>query len=150
MLMYLGVTLLDFSADSCDCSVRAYILDVCNHKNRDTGLNINAILGGLGCSMGYVLSGIDWNRSYMASYLGSDETQILTYTVSVVFISCLFITMRAAKEKKFSIKYIELQKRPESKIISFNEDSVENLREDDEPPVGLETLFKSLFKVSNV
>ena len=150
MLIYLGVTLLDFSADSCDCSLRAYILDVCNNKDRDTGLNINAILGGLGCSMGYVLSSIDWNRTYVASYLGSDEAQILSYIVSVVFVSCLFITMRAAKEKKFSIKHFEVKEKSESNMILLNEDSEEYLREDDEPPVGLETLLKSLLKVSLV
>ena len=41
----IGVTLLDFSADSCDSPLRAFLLDVCNPDDQDTGLNIHAFLG---------------------------------------------------------------------------------------------------------
>ena len=45
-LVGIGVTLLDFSADSCDSPLRAYLLDVCCTEDQDTGLNIHAFLGG--------------------------------------------------------------------------------------------------------
>jgi len=61
----LGVTLLDFSADSCDSPLRAYLLDVCNPKAQETGLNIHAFLGGLGASLGYILTFIDWENSVL-------------------------------------------------------------------------------------
>lgn len=48
VLVGLGVTLLDFSADSTDSPLRAFLLDVCNPDDQDTALNIHAILGGTG------------------------------------------------------------------------------------------------------
>jgi len=60
-----GVTLLDFSADSCDSPLRAYLLDVCNPRAQETGLNIHAFLGGLGASLGYILTYIDWENSVL-------------------------------------------------------------------------------------
>ncbi len=40
------MTILDFSADSCDSPLRAFLIDVCNTEDQDTGLNIHAFLGG--------------------------------------------------------------------------------------------------------
>jgi len=51
----LGVTLLDFSADSSDSPLRAFLLDVCNTEDQDTGLNIHAFLGGIGSAFGFIL-----------------------------------------------------------------------------------------------
>jgi solute carrier family 45 protein 1/2/4 len=62
ILVGIGVTLLDFSADSADSPLRALILDVCNSKDQDTGLNINSFLGGTGSAFGYIVTAIDWNK----------------------------------------------------------------------------------------
>jgi solute carrier family 45 protein 1/2/4 len=64
ILVAIGVTLLDFCADSSDSPLRALILDVCNQDDQDTGFNIHAILGGLGSAFGYVLSAIDWEKTF--------------------------------------------------------------------------------------
>ena len=45
ILVGIGVTLLDFSADSSDSPLRALLLDTCNQDDLETGLNIHAILG---------------------------------------------------------------------------------------------------------
>ena len=65
LLVGLGVTFLDFSADSSDSPLRAFLLDVCNTEDQDTGLNIHAFLGGTGGAIGYVLAGIDWTYTFL-------------------------------------------------------------------------------------
>jgi hypothetical protein len=65
ILTGLGVTLLDFSADSCDSILRAYLLDVCNPTDQSTGLNIHAFLGGAGACLGYIIAAIDWNFEFI-------------------------------------------------------------------------------------
>jgi solute carrier family 45 protein 1/2/4 len=64
----IGVTLLDFSADSCDSPLRAYILDVCNLRDQATCLNIHAFLGGVGASLGYILASIEWEDTFIIRY----------------------------------------------------------------------------------
>ena len=85
----IGVTFLDFSADSCDSPLRAYLLDVCNTKDQETGLNIHAFLGGIGASVGYILAAL------------IHDEQVLYFISAFIFIFCLLSTMTAAKEKPF-------------------------------------------------
>ena len=66
VLTFIGVSLLDFSADSCDTPLRALLLDTCNTKDQNTGLNIHAFLMGLGAASGYIITSIDWRSSFMA------------------------------------------------------------------------------------
>jgi solute carrier family 45 protein 1/2/4 len=68
-LVAIGVTFLDFCADSCDSPLRAYLLDSCNTKAQETGLNIHAFLGGLGASLGFILTFIEWEGTIF-SFLG--------------------------------------------------------------------------------
>jgi solute carrier family 45 protein 1/2/4 len=64
-----GVTILDFCADSSDSPLRAFLLDVCNVDDQDTGLNVHAMLGGLGSAFGFVLAAIDWKNTFL-KYIG--------------------------------------------------------------------------------
>ncbi len=66
------MTLLDFAADSCDSPVRAFLLDECNSRDQDTGLNVHAFLGGFGAASGYLLTSIDWNNSTLYKAFGTD------------------------------------------------------------------------------
>ena len=91
-LVGIGVTFLDFSADSCDSPLRAYLLDVCCTKDQDTGLNIHAFLGGVGASFGYVLAALVHNE------------QTLYFIAASIFIVCLISTMTAAHEKRYRAK----------------------------------------------
>lgn len=94
--MGLGVTFLDFSADSTDSPLRAYLLDVCNPNDQDTALNIHAILGGSGAALGFVMAAIDWNHTFL-SFIG-DELQILWIFAFVLFIVGLVMTLTSVKE----------------------------------------------------
>ena len=64
-----GVTFLDFCADSSDSPLRAFLLDVCHVDDQDTGLNMHAMLGGLGSSLGFVLVAINWKNTFF-KYIG--------------------------------------------------------------------------------
>jgi solute carrier family 45 protein 1/2/4 len=68
-LVGLGVTFLDFSADSADSPLRAMLLDVCNTKDQDTGLNIHSFLGGTGSAFGYIVAAINWEDTFF-SFIG--------------------------------------------------------------------------------
>ena len=92
------MTLLDFSADSCDTPLRAFLVDVCSSVDQKTSLNIHSFLGGIGASFGYVLTAVNLNSSVF-KYFGDDEKQILFWFVSVVFLGCLLITMTSEKEQ---------------------------------------------------
>jgi solute carrier family 45 protein 1/2/4 len=100
VLVGIGVTLLDFSADSCDSPLRAFLLDVCNPDDQDTGLNIHAFLGGIGASVGYILTAIEWKEF---SLFKIQENQILFIISAVIFSITLVLTMTSAKEKPFKL-----------------------------------------------
>lgn len=98
----IGVTILDFSADTCDSPLRAYLLDSCNSRDQHLALNLHAFLGGVGGSLGYILSAIEWKHTFF-SLLG-DESQILFVLTSLIFIFCLYLTLTAAQEQPFEIE----------------------------------------------
>ncbi len=64
VLVAIGVTLLDFCADSSDSPLRALILDICNQEDQNTAFNIHAICGGLGSATGFIISAIDWEKTF--------------------------------------------------------------------------------------
>lgn len=64
-----GVTVLDFSADTADSPLRAYLLDTCNVNDQHIAFNLHAFLGGIGGALGYVLAAIDWEQSFL-SFIG--------------------------------------------------------------------------------
>ena len=85
----MGVTFLDFSADSLNSPMRALLLDKYSVNDQVTGFNIQAFLAGVGASCGFLLSALVTNM------------QTLYYIVAAVFISCVISTMTSAKEKPF-------------------------------------------------
>ena len=80
---------MDFSADSCDSPLRAFLLDVCNAKDQDTGLNIHAFLGGVGASLGYILTAIEWDNSVFIKY----RKKMLYIFLKKVLVKYLFFVL---------------------------------------------------------
>jgi len=76
VLTFIGVSLLDFSSDSCDTPLRALLLDTCNSKDQNTGLNIHAFLGGMGGAFGYMLTSFDWKETFLGD-VGKNLIQLL-------------------------------------------------------------------------
>ena len=113
-LVGVGVTFLDFSADSLNSPMRALLLDTCSVKDQDTGLNIQAFLAGVGASCGYILAGLVTNM------------QTLFYIVASIFISCVISTMTSAKEKPFQCSKIPTKDKLTSNIYSTKVIEVNN------------------------
>ncbi len=74
----IGVTLMDFAADSCDSPVRAFLLDECNSRDQDTGLNVHAFLGGFGAASGYLLTSIDWSDTIFTKAIGKNHINLVS------------------------------------------------------------------------
>ena len=96
--MAIGVTLLDFAADSCDSPLRAYIIDTYNSEDNDLGFSIHAFLGGAGSAMGYLITSIHWDDTYFSEFI--DENSLIFLIVSFVYLLSLSSTMIASKEKQ--------------------------------------------------
>lgn len=110
-LIALGVTILDFAADSCDSPLRAYIIDTCNSEDNNTGFNVHAFLGGSGAALGYLITSIDWENSLLADYIDIDESTLMSIIVTLVFVLSIVSTMVASKEKQIIIAKGELRGR---------------------------------------
>ncbi|KAK2492664.1 hypothetical protein MC885_021512 [Smutsia gigantea] len=80
LLTVCGVVLMDFSADSADNPSHAYMMDVCSPADQDRGLNIHALLAGLGGGFGYVVGGIHWDKTRFGRALGGQLRVIYIFT----------------------------------------------------------------------
>ncbi|KAM4871527.1 proton-associated sugar transporter A isoform 2-T2 [Thomomys bottae] len=80
LLTVCGVVLMDFSADSADNPSHAYMMDVCGPVDQDRGLNIHALLAGLGGGFGYVVGGIHWDRTSFGRALGGQLRVVYIFT----------------------------------------------------------------------
>ncbi|XP_023555329.1 proton-associated sugar transporter A [Octodon degus] len=80
LLTVCGVVLMDFSADSADNPSHAYMMDVCGPADQDRGLNIHALLAGLGGGFGYVVGGIHWDKTGFGKALGGQLRVIYIFT----------------------------------------------------------------------
>lgn len=90
------MTFLDFSADSTDSPLRAYLLDVCNPHDQDTALNVHAILGGTGAALGFVMAAVDWNHTLLR-HIG-DELQVVYIFAAIIFVIGLCLTLTSVRE----------------------------------------------------
>ncbi|XP_037684534.1 proton-associated sugar transporter A isoform X2 [Choloepus didactylus] len=80
LLTVCGVVLMDFSADSADNPSHAYMMDVCSPMDQDRGLNIHALLAGLGGGFGYVVGGIHWDKTSFGRALGGQLRVVYLFT----------------------------------------------------------------------
>ncbi|XP_022090290.1 proton-associated sugar transporter A-like [Acanthaster planci] len=98
ILTVTGVVILDFCADSCDSPSKAYIIDVCNLQDVDRGLNIRAVLGGLGSGIGYIFNSIDWESNALGQILGNQSRVVFVFTF-VICTVCFTLTLFSVREK---------------------------------------------------
>ncbi|XP_074831899.1 proton-associated sugar transporter A isoform X1 [Carettochelys insculpta] len=80
VLTVCGVVLMDFSADSADNPSHAYMMDVCSPVDQDRGLNIHALLAGLGGGFGYIIGGINWDKTSFGRVVGGQLRVIYVFT----------------------------------------------------------------------
>ncbi|XP_059772171.1 membrane-associated transporter protein isoform X1 [Balaenoptera ricei] len=68
----IGVVLFDFAADFIDGPIKAYLFDVCTHRDKERGLHYHALFTGLGGALGYLLGAIDWAHLELGRLLGTE------------------------------------------------------------------------------
>ncbi|XP_069039807.1 proton-associated sugar transporter A isoform X2 [Lepisosteus oculatus] len=98
VLTVCGVVLMDFSADSADNPSHAYMMDVCSPEDQDRGLNIHALLAGLGGGFGYVVGGINWDHTEFGRSLGGQLRVIYLFT-SITLIVATAMTLTSIPER---------------------------------------------------
>ncbi|XP_074831446.1 proton-associated sugar transporter A isoform X2 [Natator depressus] len=133
ILTICGVVLMDFSADSADNPSHAYMMDVCSPMDQDRGLNIHALLAGLGGGFGYVVGGINWDKTSFGKAVGGQlrviyvfTAIILTITTVLTLISIPERPLQSFSKKKKVMKSPSLPLPPSPPLL-FEEGVNENL-----------------------
>lgn len=98
VLTVCGVVLMDFSADSADNPSHAYMMDVCSPEDQDRGLNIHALLAGLGGGFGYIVGGINWDQTQFGKSMGGQLRVIYLFT-SVTLVIATSMTLISIPER---------------------------------------------------
>ncbi|XP_010880286.4 proton-associated sugar transporter A isoform X2 [Esox lucius] len=115
ILTICGVVLMDFSADSADNPSHAYMMDVCLPEDQDRGLNIHALLAGLGGGFGYIVGGINWDHTEFGRSMGGQLRVIYMFTsVTLVVATCM--TLNSIPERP--LPRTQLQKSTKSSLKS--------------------------------
>uniref|UniRef100_A0A673IQX6 Solute carrier family 45 member 2 n=1 Tax=Sinocyclocheilus rhinocerous TaxID=307959 RepID=A0A673IQX6_9TELE len=78
VVVMFGVVMFDFAADFIDGPIKAYLFDVCSHRDKERGLHYHALLTGLGGACGYLIGAMDWGHSALGVVLGS-EYQVIYF-----------------------------------------------------------------------
>ncbi|TRY60902.1 hypothetical protein DNTS_035161 [Danionella cerebrum] len=84
VVVMFGVVMFDFAADFIDGPIKAYLFDVCSHRDKERGLHYHALLTGLGGAFGYLIGAMDWGHSVLGSILGS-EYQVIYFFSSLTW-----------------------------------------------------------------
>ncbi|XP_058648493.1 proton-associated sugar transporter A [Onychostoma macrolepis] len=98
VLTVCGVVLMDFSADSADNPSHAYMMDVCSPEDQDRGLNIHALLAGLGGGFGYIVGGINWDKTEFGRSMGGQLRVIYLFT-SITLAATTAMTLTSIPER---------------------------------------------------
>ncbi|XP_043429635.1 proton-associated sugar transporter A [Prionailurus bengalensis] len=124
LLTVCGVVLVDFSADSADNPSHAYMMDVCGPADQDRGLNIHALLAGLGGGFGYVVGGIHWDKTSFGRALGGQLRVIYIFTAVTLSITTVLTLvsiperpLRPPGEKKATMKSPSLPLPPSPPML---------------------------------
>ncbi|KAF6111487.1 solute carrier family 45 member 1 [Phyllostomus discolor] len=124
VLTVCGVVLMDFSADSADNPSHAYMMDVCGPVDQDRGLNIHALLAGLGGGFGYVVGGVHWDRTGFGRALGGQLRVIYMFTAVILSVTTVLTLvsiperpLRPPGEKRPAMKSPSLPLPPSPPVL---------------------------------
>ncbi|XP_002696432.2 membrane-associated transporter protein isoform X1 [Bos taurus] len=115
----IGVVLFDFAADFIDGPIKAYLFDVCTHRDKERGLHFHALFTGLGGALGYLLGAIDWAHLELGRLLGT-EFQVMFFFSSLVLTLCFIIHLCSIPEAPLRdvAKDIPPQQAPQDLALS--------------------------------
>ncbi|NWH72910.1 S45A3 protein, partial [Piaya cayana] len=97
-LLILGIGLLDFCGQVCFTPLEALLSDLFQEPdNCRQAFSMYAFMVSLGGCIGYLLPAIDWGGSFLAPYLGGQETCLFSL-LAVIFLSCVLATLFVTEE----------------------------------------------------
>ncbi|KAM7315604.1 proton-associated sugar transporter A-like [Ixodes scapularis] len=97
-----GFVLLDICCDACHSPSRSYVLDVTIATDHVRALTTLTVLSGLGGCLGYVLGGINWEKTALGASMGGHVRTVFAI-VGVMFIICVFGTLTSFREMPLHI-----------------------------------------------
>ncbi|XP_042740105.1 solute carrier family 45 member 3 isoform X1 [Lagopus leucura] len=96
--LILGIGLLDFCGQVCFTPLEALLSDLFQEPdNCRQAFSMYAFMISLGGCIGYLLPAIDWGASFLAPYLGGQETCLFSL-LAVIFLGCVLATLFVTEE----------------------------------------------------
>ncbi|XP_068774374.1 solute carrier family 45 member 3 isoform X4 [Struthio camelus] len=96
--LILGIGLLDFCGQVCFTPLEALLSDLFQEPdNCRQAFSMYAFMISLGGCIGYLLPAIDWDGSFLAPYLGGQETCLFSL-LAIIFLGCVLATFFVTEE----------------------------------------------------
>ncbi|NXX44862.1 S45A3 protein, partial [Tricholaema leucomelas] len=96
--LILGIGLLDFCGQVCFTPLEALLSDLFQEPdNCRQAFSVYAFMISLGGCIGYLLPAIDWGGSFLAPYLGGQETCLFSL-LAIIFLVCVLATLLVTEE----------------------------------------------------
>jgi len=96
--LILGIGMLDFCGQVCFTPLEALLSDLFQEPdNCRQAFSMYAFMISLGGCIGYLLPAIDWGASFLAPYLGGQETCLFSL-LAVIFLGCVLATLFVTEE----------------------------------------------------
>ncbi|KFO91554.1 Solute carrier family 45 member 3, partial [Buceros rhinoceros silvestris] len=96
--LILGIGLLDFCGQVCFTPLEALLSDLFQEPdNCRQAFSMYAFMISLGGCIGYLLPAIDWGGSFLAPYLGGQETCLFSL-LTIIFLGCVLATLFVTEE----------------------------------------------------
>ncbi|CAF0780901.1 unnamed protein product [Rotaria sordida] len=133
ILTIIGVTCLDFCADSADAPVRAYLIDTTNSRDQERGFNIHAILG-IGGGLGFIVGAMNW-RYIPMFYKNGGEFSVIFYIATFLFIVCSISTLTSVREEPLISSSSSSSSREHDDRENTNDDEENEIETDEKRPL---------------
>ncbi|KAL9703102.1 hypothetical protein quinque_006620 [Culex quinquefasciatus] len=168
LMTVVGLILVDFNVETCNGMTRTYFMDMCIRDDHPKVLTIAVMIGGFGGFAGYMLGSIDWSRTNIGIFLGSNEATVFASVVLIVLIG-LITTLSSFREIPLPLMESDEMLRPISRaaieeekkrLLSLNSVSGSTTlqpeaddritvcaSEDDDTPISLKLFLVNLIRM---
>ena len=104
LLLIIGAVLLDFTSQATLTPCEALVADATHNTNQqDRGFMVYSFMVSMGGCIGYLITAVDWSRSFVGLYFGSQERSVFSILV-VLFSFTLALTLFVAQEIPYSAR----------------------------------------------
>ncbi|NXT83496.1 S45A3 protein, partial [Zapornia atra] len=105
--LILGIGLLDFCGQVCFTPLEALLSDLFQEPdNCRQAFSLYAFMISLGGCIGYLLPAIDWGGSFLAPYLGGQETCLFSL-LAIIFLCCVLATLFVTEESAAQVDVLD-------------------------------------------